>query len=71
MNASFLSEDIVSGILEDGMSFTLSLGVVLSSNDFSDIRLNNRTTSMVNSVNSSLFNGGAAFLFLGFRRGPV
>ena len=71
MNASFLSEDIVSGILEDSMPFTFSLGEVLSSNDFSDIRLNDAATSMIDSVNSSLFNGGATFFFLGFRRGPI
>ena len=68
MNPSFLSEDIVSGILEDGVSFALSLGVVLPPNDFSDIRLNDVSPSVIDSVNSSLFNSGAAFLFLRFRR---
>ena len=71
VNPSFLSEGIVSRILEDGVLLALSLGVVLSSDDFGDIRLNDTPPSMIDSVNSSLFNGGATFFFLGFRRGPV
>ena len=71
MNASFLSEDIVSGILEDGVLLALSLCAMLPSDDFCDIWLNYATPSVIDSVNSSLFNSGAALLFLRFGRGPV
>ena len=71
MNPCLLSKDIVSGILKDGMPFALSLCMMLPSDDFCDIWLNNATTSMVYSVNSSLFNSGAALALLRFGRGPV
>ena len=71
MNTCLLGKDIVSGILKDSMSLLLSLGMMLSSNNFSNIRLNNLASSMVNSINSSVSNSRATFFLLGFRRGPV
>ena len=71
MNPCFLSKDIVSGILEDGMPFALSLCMMLPSDDFCDIWLNYATPSVIDSVNSSLFNSGAALALLRFGRGPV
>ena len=72
MNARFLSESVVSGILEDGLPFAFSFGVVLSSDDFGDIGLNDSPPSMVYPMNGSGSNGGASSRFsLFFWRGPV
>ena len=57
MNACFLSKDVVSGILENGMSLALSLCMMLPPNDFSDIGLNDAPASVIDSVDGSLCNG--------------
>ena len=61
MYTSLTRKCVVGGILENGMSFSFTFSIVFTSNDFSNIRLNNASTEMINSVNSSGSNRGATF----------
>ena len=53
------------------MSFTFAFSVVLSSDDISDIGLNNGTTSVINPVDGGVWDGGATFFLCFLFWGPI
>ena len=62
IDSGSLSESVISRILENGLSLAPSLGVVLSSDDFSDIGLNNSPPSMIHSMDCGGCDGRAVCL---------
>ena len=71
MDTSLPRKCVVGGVLEDGMSFTFTFCVMFSSDNFGDIGLDDGTTSVINTVNGGVSDGGTFGVFLFFGRGPV